>query len=155
MTGVPVSMTPVVSDNASGLLESLLNWSFPKSMSHTSVLSDGTFYSASDSPPGQTPVLRSIQMFGWEGPFEAQIPHPRIGDSAGGCAFRCTTLRISDFAPASGEFGLPLHHPRFLEWIGAQESTRLLDRGPDAWFRSLSHTQSIDAAHQYIVMCAL
>ena len=62
MTGVPVSMTPVASDDDPGLLESLLNRSFPQSMSHTTVLSDDTFYSASDSSPGQTPVIRPIQI---------------------------------------------------------------------------------------------
>ena len=70
------------------------------------------------------------------------MPHPRIGDSAGGCAFRYTTHRISDFSPLSVEFGLPHHHPWFLEWIGAPESARLKDRGPDAWFRSSICTQS-------------
>ena len=50
VTGGPVSMTPVVSDNDSGLLESLLNLSFPEAMSHTSVQSDSIFYSAMDSP---------------------------------------------------------------------------------------------------------
>ena len=81
-------------------------------------------------------------------PFKAQMLHPRIGDYAGGCAFRCATHRISDFAPPSGEFGLPLHHPRFLEWVGAPEFARLMGPRPDAWFRSLTCTQSIDAAHQ-------
>ena len=132
-TGVPVSVTPVVSDNTSGFLESVLNWSFPQLMSDTSVISDGTWLSALDSPVKQTPVLCPIQMsdrrLGWDG------PNPRIGDSADGCAFRCTTHRISDFARPSAEFGLPLHHPRFLEV-----------QGPDAWFWSLTCTQSIDAA---------
>ena len=32
-----------------------------------------------------------------------------------GCAFRNTTNRSSDYTAPSGEFGLPMHHPRFLE----------------------------------------
>ena len=76
-----------------------------------------------------------------------QIPHPWIGDSSAGCTFRCATYWDSDFAHPSGEFSLP-HHPRFLEWVGAPEYDRLLERGPCAWIRSLSHEQSIDAAHQ-------
>ena len=31
-----------------------------------------------------------------------------------------------------------VHHLRFLEWVGAPESARLLDCGPGAWIRSLS-----------------
>ena len=56
-TRVPVSVTPVVLDNASGLLESLLKRLFHRLLSDTSVISDGTFYSASDSPARQTPAL--------------------------------------------------------------------------------------------------
>ena len=50
-----------------------------------------------------------------------------------GCAFRSTTYRPSDYAQPSGKYGLPLHNPRFLEWIGAPESARLLDKGPSVW----------------------
>ena len=46
-----------------------------------------------------------------------------LGD---GCAFRSTTYRSADYAQPSGKYGLPLHHPRFLEWIDAPESARLL-----------------------------
>ena len=47
-----------------------------------------------------------------------------------------------------GQFGLPLHHPRFLEWVGAPESARLLSRDPNTWIRSLSRLQTIYAAQQ-------
>ena len=56
------------------------------------------------------------------------------------------TYRDLDFA--SPQFGLPLHHPRFLEWVGAPESARLLDRDPDAWIWLLSRVQTIDATRQ-------
>ena len=36
----------------------------------------------------------------------------------------------------------------FLEWIGAPESARLLELGPDRWIHSLSREQAIDAACQ-------
>ena len=39
-------------------------------------------------------------------------------------------------------------HPRFLEWIGAPESARLLDKGPNAWMQSLSREQAIEATRQ-------
>ena len=60
------------------------------------------------------------------------------------------------FSPSIWEFGFPLDHPWFLEWVGALESARLLDRGPGAWFRSLSRMQSIDAARQlYCAVCLM
>ena len=41
-----------------------------------------------------------------------------------------------------------LHHPRFLEWIGAPESASLLEIGPGMWLHSLSRDQAMDAALQ-------
>ena len=38
-----------------------------------------------------------------------------------------------DFGNHYGQFGLPLHHPRFLELMGAPESVRLLSRDPNTW----------------------
>ena len=59
-----------------------------------------------------------------------------------------TTYRSTDYVQPSGKYGLPLHHPRFLEWISAPESARLLDQGPSVWLQSLSREQAIDAARQ-------
>ena len=61
-----------------------------------------------------------------------------------GCSFRSMTYRSSDYDQPSGKYGLPLHHPRFLEWIGAPESARLLELGPDMWIHSLYREQAID-----------
>ena len=105
-----------------------------RSLSPNSVQSDRSFYSATDSPTGQAPVIHHSPSFGLplgrEGPFVAANPHPRIGNDMGGCAYRFTTYRESDFADNDGQFGLPLHHPRFLEWVGAPEFARLLGRDP-------------------------
>ena len=87
VTGVPVSMAPVASVDDSCHLESLLDRSFPQSRSYTSV----------QSTLRPTPILD--RRFGRECPFVAKNPHPRIGNSRGGCAFRCTTYRKSDFVP--------------------------------------------------------
>ena len=65
-----------------------------------------------------------------------------LGATWGGCAYRFTTYRESDFADHDGQFGLPLHHPRFL---GAPEYVRLLGRNPSEWIRSLSRWQTIDS----------
>ena len=97
-----------------------------------------TFYSAKGDLASPTPVSHQTAVpercFRRECPFVAWISHPRIGDPNG--------------AHPSTEFGLPLHHTRFLEWVGAPESARLLDRGPAAWIRSLSRAQSVDAARK-------
>ena len=58
------------------------------------------------------------------------------------------TYRPSDYAMPTGEFGVPLNHPRFLEWIGVPESASLLDMGPGKWLHSLSRDQAMDAALQ-------
>ena len=82
------------------------------------------------------------------GPFLSEIPPSGVAGFGHGCAFRNTTYWPSDYAQPSGKYGLPLHHPWFLEWIGAPKSARLLDKGPSAWLHSLSGEQAIDAARQ-------
>ena len=62
----------------------------------------------------------------------------------------------SDYTRSNGEFGVPLHHPRFLEWVGTLESAILLKMGPGRWLHSLSREQAIDAARQlYRDMCLM
>ena len=55
-----------------------------------SVQSDGSFYSATDSPTGQAPAMHPAPTFDpslcREGPFKAANSHPHIGDDKGGCA---------------------------------------------------------------------
>ena len=82
------------------------------------------------------------------GPFAATTPHPRIGDSRGGCAYRFTTYRDYDYAVQDGHFCVQMHHLWFLEWVGAPESTCLLSRAPSEWIRSMTRVQSLDAARQ-------
>ena len=121
-------------------------------MSQASGASDLSFYSAVDSPAGlpqawsRTPVPRLC--LAQEGPFLSELPQSEVRGFGRGCAFRNTTYRPSDFAQPSEEYGLLLHHPQFLEWIGAPESAHLLDKGPGAWMHSLSREQAIDAARQ-------
>ena len=84
----------------------------------------------------------------WEGPFLSEILPSDAAGFGHGCAFRSTTYQSSDHAP--------LHHPQFLEWIGAPESARLRGRGPSEWLHSLSLEQAIDAARQlHRVVCLM
>ena len=62
-----------------------------------------------------------------------------------GCPYRLTSYNgpaISDMDPA---FGLQLHHPRFLEFIGAPESACLLYRSPTFWVDRLGEEEAMAA----------
>ena len=48
----------------------------------------------------------------------------------------------------SGEFGLPVHYPRFLEWIGVPQSVCLLEMCTGRWVDHLSRDQVVAAAVQ-------
>ena len=72
-------------------------------------------------------------------------PHPRIGDK-GGCAYRFTTYRDSDFAVHDRHFTAST--PTVPGVGGAAECAHLLGRDPSEWIRSLSRWQTIDAARQ-------
>ena len=83
-----------------------------------------------------------------EGPFLAERSSSMLCSFGAGCAFRNTVYRPSDYAVPSGEFGVPLNHPRFLEWIGIPESASLLEMGPGRWLDALSREQAMAAAIQ-------
>ena len=95
-------------------------------------------------PPGLVPRWWLAR----EGPFLTEHSSSSIRCLGAGCPFRNTTYRPSDHASLSGEFGIPLHHPRFLEWIGEPEWAGLLEMGPGRWLHSLSRDQAMDAAIQ-------
>ena len=61
--------------------------------------------------PGRVPRWRLAR----EGPFLAERSPAALSSFGTGCAFRNTSYRASDYASPSGEFGIPLNHPRFLE----------------------------------------
>ena len=54
-----------------------------------------------------------------EGPFTNERSQASLRVLGKGCAFRHTTYSLEDHAPPEGGLGVPLNHPRFLEWIGA------------------------------------
>ena len=47
---------------------------------------------------------------------------------------------------ADATYGLQLHHPRFLEFIGAPESARLLNHSPSFWVNKLVQECAMAAA---------
>ena len=53
-----------------------------------------------------------------EGPFLEEQSPEYIRSFGAGCAFRNTMYRDMDYDTPSWDYGLPMHHPRFLERIG-------------------------------------
>ena len=102
-------------------------------------------------PPDPPPAILSR-----EGPFNAfteptdtsNINHPLISFRLTGCPYRMTTYREEDVAHVDTTFGVQLHHPRFLECIGAPESARLLGHPPAEWLQVMDPKDVLVAAMQ-------
>ena len=90
-----------------------------------------------------------------EGPFDVhRVMHRpdtplRSRQDGQGWPFRITSydMKIEDsgFSP---EYGVQLHDPRFLEYVGAPESARLLSRDPEYWVEHMWREKTISAALQ-------
>ena len=75
-----------------------------------------------------------------EGPFDihqdrpCSVASPRLLQDTQGCPFRMTSYdeetNKPDFTPA---YGVQLHDPCLLEYVGAPESARLTSRSPEYW----------------------
>ena len=84
-----------------------------------------------------------------EGPFNVHQDALESGaalqvlDSLPGCQYRMTSYDDdadqSDLNPA---YGLHLHDPRLLEYVGAPESARMLSRAPDYWMHHVGRDQA-------------
>ena len=83
-----------------------------------------------------------------EGPFTNERSQASLRVLGKGCTFRHTTYSVEDHAPPEGGLGVPLNHPRFLEWVGAPASAWLLKMSPGQWCDTLSQDQAMTAAMQ-------
>ena len=63
-----------------------------------------------------------------------------------GCPYRFLESGELPFTDGNLAYGLQLHHPRFLELVGASESARLLDCSPSFWVEELGKEQVMAAA---------
>ena len=63
-----------------------------------------------------------------------------------GCPYRFLESGELPFTDGNPTYGLQLHHPRFLELVGAPESARLLDCAPSFWVEHLGKEQAMAAA---------
>ena len=89
-----------------------------------------------------------------EGPFDVyRTPlgsgdTPRVLENLPGCQYRMTSCDAADHPDLNPAYGLHLHDPRFLEYVGAPELARLLSRTPDYWLHHMTRDQAISAALQ-------
>ena len=101
-------------------------------------------------PPDPVPIS-SPSLFR-EGLFDAATcsatttAHPLITNQRDGCPYRFTSYRDYEHSLVDTPFDLQVHHPQFLEWVGALESARLLGRPPAEWLQVMSREQTLHAA---------
>ena len=90
---------------------------------------------------------REIPVHRWrlarEGPFLAEHSPESIRSLGARCAFRHTTYHASDYATPVGDYGLPLHHPWFIEWIGVPQPAGLIEISGAQWVDKLSRDQPL------------
>ena len=104
-----------------------------------------------DSIPWSTAedIIRDIVR---EGPFDVGATpmetedSPLINTSMPCCPYRMTSYTGTAMVDADTTYGLQLHHPRFLEFIGAPESARLLNHSPSFWVDRLGQESAMAAA---------
>ena len=86
-----------------------------------------------------------------EGPFDAYAApmdtedSPLVTTGLPGCPYRVTSYTGPAVADSNPAFGLQLHHPRFLEFIGAPESACLLYHSPTFWVQWLGEEDAMAA----------
>ena len=90
-----------------------------------------------------------------EGPFDVHQDRPHSGaspcllDGGQGCQFRMTSYDEKHSGPNfSPEYGVQLHDPRLLEYVGAPESARLLTRTPEYWLHHMGREKTLLATFQ-------
>ena len=121
---------------------------FPDQSAVPTVLASGV---SPDSIPWSTAedIIRDISR---EGPFDASASpmdtedSPLICTGLPGCPYRITSYTGTALSDADETYGLQLHHPRFLEFIGAPESARLLNHSPSFWVDRLGEECAMTAA---------
>ena len=121
---------------------------FPDQSAVMTVLASGV---SPDSIPWSTTedFIRDIAR---EGPFDASATpmdteeSPLISTGLPGCPYRMTSYTGTTLADADETYGLQLHHPWFLEFIGALESARLLNHSPSFWVTCLGEECAMAAA---------
>ena len=105
-------------------------------------------------PDSGAPVVPASGDLSREGPFGVHGGTSDTGDvlliSDGlpGCPYHMTSYDRAEVADVDPAYGLHLHHPHFLEYVGAPESARLLTRAPGHWVKTMKREEAVTAALQ-------
>ena len=89
-----------------------------------------------------------------EGPFDVYGTTSNMGDispiSDGlpGCPYQMTSYDRAEVVDKDLVYGLQIHHPRFLEYVGVLETARLLTRALGHWVRTMEREEAVTAALQ-------
>ena len=93
-----------------------------------------------------------------EGPFDIHhdrqrsATSPQLLQETQGCLFRMTSYDVEfDGANFSPKHAVQLHDPRFLEYVGAPESARLMSRSPDYWIHHMGRETPCRPPCSYIM----
>ena len=88
-----------------------------------------------------------------EGPFDVCEVEPEPGqlplvlNSMLGCQFRMTSYEDQDSrGDLDPAYGIHLHDPHMMEYMGAPESVRLLGRSPEYWLEHMGRDRAVAAA---------
>ena len=100
--------------------------------------------SVEGSPTGEPVAVAPLSM-----PDSRLGASPRVLDSIPGCPYRMTSYdeetNSSELNPA---YGIHLHDPWLLEYVGAPESARLLSHSPEYWLHHMGPEKTLSAALQ-------
>ena len=87
-----------------------------------------------------------------EGPFDIHhdrqrsATSPQLLQETQGCLFRMTSYDVESDGPNfSPEHGVQLNDPRFLEYVGAPESARLMSRSPEYWVHHMGRENALSS----------
>ena len=137
---LPVPLLPLPNDFE--LLPNTVLW-------QRSVSADGPLQLETCLPVASTP-----RDFSREGPFDAYGASsdtgdlPLISEGLPGCPYSMTSYKSAEAAEVDPAYGLQLHLPRFLKYVGAPESARLLTRAPGHWVQIMDREEAVTAAQQ-------
>ena len=88
-----------------------------------------------------------------EGPFHVYDVPPEPGqsplvlNSMPGCQYQMTSYEDCDSrVDLDPAYGIQLHDPRMMEYMGAPESARLLGRSPEYWLEHMGRKRTVAAA---------
>ena len=135
--------------NTPMVIESSTPSEVPNSCGHSGTLVPSASHTVTEGAVTATPGPDLSR----EGPFDAcDADHdtgqsPLVMNSMAGCQYRMTSYEertnISDIDPS---YGIHMHDPRVIEYMGAPESARLLGRTPEYWLEHMGRERTIQAA---------